>query len=799
MYYFCYLLIKSNPYKFKNMKREQFFLIFLMVIVIISCKKDPKREPNFPPDVVSEDTLPDDIIISEGINVIPKTPDADKELTIYFKADKSSQLFGYSGDVYVHIGVVSEGVWRFVPAEWNQNTAKCKMTSVEENVWKITLSPSVREWFNSDDVPVNKIGVVIRSADGSKKGIIEDSFITVNDTKYKGFEPAAIIYKPLPSGVKEGINIINSSTVTLVLYDKDKNGYYKDFAHVIGDFNDWTLSNDEKSQMFRDNDAGSWWITLTGLDPTKEYAFQYYVGKNGGETIRLADAYAEKILDPYNDGYIPTSTYPEEKTSPTKAIGISSVFKIQSDNYTWKHPNFIPPAADKLVIYELLLRDFSPSGDLKGAMAKLNYLKTLGVNAIELMPVQEFDGNDSWGYNPAFFFAMDKVYGTKTMYKQFIDACHEQGMAVFLDVVYNHATGSHPFAKLYWDNTNNKTASNNPWFNVNAPHPYSVFHDFNHESPLVRKFVKRNIDFLLKEYNIDGFRFDLTKGFTQKSSTESSASNYDASRIAILKDYFAQVKESNPNAVMILEHFCDKKEEQELTNEGMFVWGNKNHAYCQSVMGYKEDSGFDGVNGWTRGWTNNRVVGYMESHDEERMLYKAKNWGVNIVKGNLQTQLKRSALNTAFFLTIPGPKMIWQFGELGYDISIDQNGRTGRKPILWNYYDVPERKELYNTYVKMNKVRESISSTFSDKANWSTMEIGTNNWDSGRRIILNSSTKKMVVLGNFKTDTSITIQADFPKTGNWRDVMSDTIVSVTDTNMSIAIPPHGFRVFTLME
>lgn len=250
---------------------------------------------------------------------------------------------------------------------------------------------------------------------------------------------------------------------------------------------------------------------------------------------------------------------------------------------------------------------------------------------------------------------------------------------------------------------------------------------------------------------------------------------------------------------MILEHFCDKKEEQELTNEGMFVWGNKNHAYCQSVMGYKEDSGFDGVNGWTRGWPNNRVVGYMESHDEERMLYKAKNWGVNIVKGNLQTQLKRSALNTAFFLTIPGPKMIWQFGELGYDISIDQNGRTGRKPILWNYYDVPERKELYNTYVKMNKVRESISSTFSDKANWSTMEIGTNNWDSGRRIILNSSTKKMVVLGNFKTDTSITIQANFPKTGNWRDVMPDTIVSVTDTNMSIAIPPHGFRVFTLME
>lgn len=771
------------------MKRKQFFLVLLLVVVVMSCKKDPEIDPSLPP-----------VVVPEGISVVPETPDADKELTIYFKADRSSQLFEYSGDVYVHIGVVVEGVWRYVPAEWTENIAKCKMTSVEENVWKITLSPSVREWFNSGETPINKIGIVIRSADGTKKGILEDWFITVVDNKHKGFEPTAIVNKSLPVGVKAGINIVDNSTVTLVLYDKDKNGNHKDFAHVIGDFNNWTLTNDEKSKMFRDNNAGSWWITLTGLDATKEYAFQYYVGTKDGGTMRLADAYAEKVLDPYNDGYIPTTTYPENKVSPPEAIGISSVFKIQPDNYTWKYPNFTPPAADKLVIYEMLLRDFSPSGDLKGAMAKLDYLKTLGVNAVELMPVQEFDGNDSWGYNPAFFFAMDKAYGTKTMYKQFIDACHERGMAVFLDVVYNHATGSHPFARLYWDEGNNKTASNNPWFNVNAPHPYSVFHDFNHESPLVREFVKRNIDFLLKEYKVDGFRFDLTKGFTQKSSNESSAATYDASRITILKDYYAQVKASNPNAVMILEHFCDNREESELTNAGMFVWGNKNNAYCQSAMGYQSDSDFNGVNGWTRGWTNNRVVGYMESHDEERMLYKAKTWGVeNIVKGSLPTQLKRSAQNAAFFLTIPGPKMIWQFGELGYDISIEQNGRTGKKPILWNYYDVPERKELYNTYVKLNEVRESISSTFNDKANWTTMEIGEGNWASGRRIILNSPTKKMVVLGNFRTDAPISIQANFPKTGNWRDVMPDTIVSVSDTNMSFTVPPHGFRVFTLIE
>ena len=137
---------------------------------------------------------------------------------------------------------------------------------------------------------------------------------------------------------------------------------------------------------------------------------------------------------------------------------------------------------------------------------------------------------------------MDKAYGTKEEYKQFIDECHKQGIAVLLDVVYNHATGSHPFAKLYWNSKESKTAKNNPWFNVDAPHPFSVFHDFNHESPLVREFVKRNLKFLLEEYKFDGFRFDLTKGFTQNKSNESTASNKDDSRVVILKDYYKTVR-----------------------------------------------------------------------------------------------------------------------------------------------------------------------------------------------------------------------------------------------------------------
>ncbi len=770
--------------------KDLYKILWLIALIVFSCSKDD-TPPTEPP--VTE--------IKEGFNLSPAEPDADKELTITFKAPKTSALYGYKGDVYIHTGVVSEGQWLYVPAAWDQNLEKCKMTVIGPNTWSITLSPSIREWFGSGETPVTKIGIVIRSVDGTKKGLENDFFIIVTDTRYHPFEPADIKYAPLPDNVMEGINIIDNSTVTLVLYDKDKEGNHKDFAHVVGDFNNWTLSNDEQSQMFRDEEKGCWWITLNNLDATKEYAFQYYVGTKNGEVTRLADAYARKILDPEHDPDIPVSTYPDNKTYPEKgAIGIVSVFKIQPDTYSWQISNFTPPAVDNLVIYEMLLRDFTSSKDINGALQKLDYLQSLGVNAIELMPVQEFDGNDSWGYNPCFYFAMDKAYGTDRMYKQFIDECHKRGIAVIFDVVYNHATSNHPFARLYWDSANNKTAPNNPWFNVDAPHPYSVFHDFDHESPLVRTFVKRNLKFLLEEYRIDGFRFDLSKGFTQNRSTEATAGNYDDSRIAILKDYHAAIKAVKPDAFVILEHFCEDREEIELSNEGMMVWQNMNGNYCQSAMGWEENSNFWGTYYGTSSRPANSLVSYMESHDEERAAYKQIRWGNGILKTDLTARMSQLSANAAFFFTVPGPKMIWQFGEMGYDISIEENGRTGRKPIKWDCLNVPQRKQLHDTYTKLIALRMDHPEMFTSTATlqW---KVNETYWENGRFLTLSDADgiKQVVVIGNF-TNTAIMTNATFPKTGLWYNYMnSSETLEVSSTTMTITVPANNFKMFSTFQ
>lgn len=794
----------GNIYNLSMKKSRTVLTLLLISIFLFSCGEDPVIVPDKPKP---EEPKPEEpAMLNDWYSWQPEKPDADEELTIFFKAPSSSELYNYTGEVYVHIGIVNEGVWQNVPADWDENISKCKMSPVEgeSNAWSIKLIPTIREWFESENIPINKIGVIARSADGNKKGNKDgaDFFIEeITDSKYKAFQPAAVKTASMPAGLNHGINIIDNSTVTLVLFDKDKNGNRKDFAHVIGDFNDWTLSNDEKSQMFRDESSGVWWITLSNLDPNKEYAFQYYIGKSGGETFRVADPYSRKILDPDNDKYISSATYPHLKPYPEKAIGIVSVFQTKSESYNWQVTDFEIPDRDNLVIYEMLLRDFSETGDINGALGKLDYLESLGVNAIELMPVQEFDGNDSWGYNPAFFFAMDKAYGTDRMYKEFIDECHKRGIAVILDVVYNHATGANPYARMWWDTSNNKTSVENPFFNVNAPHPYSVFHDFNHDAQIdgkfiVRDFVKRNLLFLLEEYNIDGFRFDLTKGFTQKNSTESSASNYDASRVAILKEYNNTIKEVNPNAYVILEHFADDREETELSNEGMMVWRNMNWQYGQSAMGHKEDSGFTRTYYGTVRPTNS-LVSYMESHDEERLAYKQVTWGNGIIKTSLSARMSQLATNAAFFFTVPGPKMVWQFGELGYDISIDQNGRTGKKPIKWDYLEVSERNSLLKTYSTLINLRMDHPELFNSTAtlDW---RVTPTFWEQGRFITLSSfgSSKQVVVIANF-TNEVITVPYTFPRYGVWYNYMDQSeTIDVTSTNLNIDVPANSFKIYS---
>ncbi|MGC9343233.1 MAG: alpha-amylase family glycosyl hydrolase, partial [Bacteroidales bacterium] len=362
----------------------------------------------------------------------------------------------------------------------------------------------------------------------------------------------------LPQDYNDGINYIDANSVGLVLYAP-----FKEYIFVIGDFNNWTPSSDYRMNL----DGNRYWLNIDGLEAGKEYAYQYFVDG----TLKIGDPYADKVLDPWNDKWIAESTYPNPKPYPEGLTeGIVTVFQTAQSEYEWKY-EFTPPQPEDLVIYELLVRDFIAAHDWKTLTDTLDYFTRLGVNAIELMPFNEFEGNESWGYNPSYYFAPDKYYGPKEDLKAFIDSAHNRGIAVIMDIVFNHSFGQSPLVQLYWNDQMNRPAANNPWYNEVSPNPVFAWgYDFDHESQATRDFMDRANAYWLTEYNIDGFRFDFTKGFT---NTPGDGGAYDAARIAILKRMADEIWKVNPDAYVILEHFADNAEEIDLSDYGMMIWG----------------------------------------------------------------------------------------------------------------------------------------------------------------------------------------------------------------------------------
>lgn len=606
---------------------------------------------------------------------------------------------------------------------------------------------------------------------------------TATDSAYY-FVKTALTIAPLPANMRDGINYTSDTSVVLVLFAP-----YKQNVFVIGDFNNWEYSNE--GFMNRTPDGNRYWTEIGGLTPGQEYVYQYKVDNS----IIIADPYADKYLDPWNDRYIPSTVYPNLKPYPSdKTSEIASVLQTAQTPYNWTITDFNPPAKTDLVIYELLVRDFVATHSYQTLIDTLAYLKRLGVNAIELMPVYEFEGNSSWGYNTAFHFAPDKYYGTKNDLKEFIDICHQNGIAVIFDIVLNHVFGSSPFARLYWDATNNRPSTNNPWLNPVAKHDYNVGYDFNHESQATKDLVKRVVEYWITEYNVDGYRFDLSKGFTQKNTLGNVAAwgQYDASRVAIWKDIANTIWNLDEDFYVILEHFADNTEEKELANYGMMLWGNMNHAYRQLAMGYIQNSDISGVSYKQRGWNDPHLIGYMESHDEERMMYSINQWGntsnpsYNIKA--LENSVQRLAAAAALFYTVPGPKMIWQFGEVGYDYSIDYNGRTGEKPIRWNYQTDWRRKTLYNVTAELIKLKQQ-------EPVFKTTDFTITNNGLLKSVNLRSTDMSVTVIGNFDVVTR-DITPGFNVTGKWYNYFSGDSITVSAITDVISLLPGEFRLYT---
>lgn len=757
---------------------------------------------------------------------------------------------GFAGPIYAHTGVLTtksngSSDWRYVKADWNENIDACKLKNVGTNLWQLIIVGGPRAFYGvPSNETINNMAFVFRSSDGKKEvknsgqdilvkvfgssldvaitspenGAIfnvgdrisvdvvqtgassvtlyrnEAPIYTFTDTQYSyeftATEGGTIEFmaeatkgtstkqsstkitiiggtesEARPSWAKDGVTV-DGSSATFVLYAPGKESVF-----VLGDWNNYSISSE--GQMKRDGDY--FWVMIDGLSKNTEYGYQYLID----QSLRVGDPYATKILDPWNDSYV-SSTYPNLKRYPSQYTSdIVSTFYMSPEEYNWTITDFDRPHKNTLAIYELLVRDFTSSHSFDAVRGKLDYLETLGINAIELMPINEFDGNLSWGYNPCYYFAVDKYYGTEKALKQLVDECHKRGIAVIVDVVFNHATGAHPWAKMWWDGTNNRTASNNPLFNVSAPHDFSVYHDFKHTHSKVRSYFKDVLTYWLEEYKVDGFRFDLTKGFVQNPGSY-DAGGYSSERIGILKDYANAIKAVEPDAYIIFEHFCDQSEENELyTSVGAMCWNNNQlNGYMQSVMGYSTSSSFSD---FKSGRINN-----IETHDEERIAYKAVTYGQSWMKNDWAKISKRLQAAYALHFLTPYPKMMWQFGELGYDVSINANSngtvvegedhRTDSKPIRWDYINNTNRKALYDALSKIISFRTSRDDIYAvDNLSVRKWEVSDGSF-GGKHLVLD----KVIVVANF-SNSATSFDISVPSAGTWRNLITDEVVTLGST------------------
>ncbi len=511
-------------------------------------------------------------------------------------------------------------------------------------------------------------------------------------TASTGTLPPTVTDAPVPAGLADGITYDPSdpTRATLVLRAPGKQ-----YVYVRGAFNAW--QTDAAHLLARDTSdprGTRWWITLTGLTPNADAPFQYLVDG----TIEVADPYSARVLYPGQAGF-PTgrSAFP---------VGI---LHPGAPAFAWTDAGFTPPAPEDLVIYELDLRDFLADGRFTTLADTLGYLTRLGVNAVELMPVSQRDAADSWGYDPGFHFAVENRYGRPEDLKTFVDAAHAAGLAVLLDVVYNHATGQSPLVRLDNVGATGPPTPTNLWANATAPHDFAFFNDLNHESPLTQLWLDAANRWWIEEYHVDGYRFDFTSGFMQRGPFYS----YNQSRVDILTRMIGALRDVHPNTLITMEHLTPVDEVRAVTTfgedrgwPGSLSWVMQSEGYRTAASGFPTASAASFQASYTPtipggGLPVRNGIVYMESHDEQWMMDQnltAGNSAAGYSVRDFGTALDRQKLAASFFFTVPGPRLMWQFEELGYGggpgeclvstgvtCPAGTPGRINAKPIRWDY------------------------------------------------------------------------------------------------------------------
>lgn len=561
------------------------------------------------------------------------------------------------------------------------------------------------------------------------------------------------------------------------------------------------------------------WTTLSEKLADNVY-YPYYYLVDGERAV--GDPYARLVLDP-DDRYIPAGCFTDMPAYPSGQVpegAMLAVYRGDIDSYRWDSAtlNFQTPDSRALTIYEMLLRDFSGDGSdqdgksfgtFRSAMAHISYLKSLGVNAVELMPVMEFNGNNSWGYNTNFYMALDKAYGSPRDMRDFVAECHRQGIAVILDIVFNQSDGKHPWYQMY-------DHAANPFYNASAPHAYNVLNDWKQDNPLVEQHWIDVLTYWLEAYKVDGFRFDLVKGLGDNSSYgtpgNSNTDRYNKTRVDRMKRLNDAMRRVRPDVIHINELLGTSQEENENGTNGQMNWSKVSDGSYDFAAGRTNAKAGDTKGFLASQWGRKvgQTVDYAESHDEKRVARNIVENGHTSVRYSILTPgdsrsegaVRRLGALAAQMLLAPGSKMIWQFGELAADErqGSDLDKLRAMQP-RWDDLDNGLRAYLHENYRQLCNLRLKNNDLFTGEAectlNGFSGDLNTMRWmrlTSGDREIIGvfnpavtgSPREAVVPVSRLSASNQELITASYG---------TSPVLSVSSNTARVSLKPHEFAVF----
>ena len=521
---------------------------------------------------------------------------------------------------------------------------------------------------------------------------------------------------------------------------------HADVVYVVGSFNDWRK---DAHPLKRDSE-GIWPGDVPGAKPGDEYRFRIVTG--GNEFLRI-DPYARHVSSSVGNTVIPrASSHPQS-------------------------PAFVSVPLNEMVVYELHIGTFGKKtkehgpGNLEGAIERLEHLKELGVNVVEIMPIAEFPGGFSWGYNPSLIFAVESDYGTPRTFKKFVNEAHKLGIAVIVDVVYNHL-GPGDLGLWQFDGWNENGKGGIYFYNDwRAQTPWGETRpDYGRKE--VRDYLRDNALMWLRDFAADGLRWDMTAFIRNVHGRNDDPANDLSEGWTLMQWVNEEIHKARPNAFIIAEDLqCNPAltKKQEDGGAGFSAqWDGRFVHPIRAALCAPDDASRDidaiqdailhrySLNAFER-------VVYTESHDEvangkarvpeEDDPGKASSWAAK----------KKSALGAALVFTVPGIPMIFQGQEF-----LEDDWFHDKDPLDWS------KKErfagifrLYKDLIRLRLNRDGQTGGLCRQevsvyhVNNDKKLLAYHRWGPG------GPGDSVLVIANFSTQPRRDYTVGFPAEGQW--------------------------------